>query len=126
MRVRKSPVVLDPTAGGGSVPFEAVRLGFEAISNDLNPVATLIERATIQYPLAYGMALVAEFNRLAAKLVERREAALKSIFSSRTGSLMRFLQILSGRGRYRCPLLRRPCASVAKLASSHLVGSACG
>jgi adenine-specific DNA methylase len=77
---RQSPVVLDPTAGGGSIPFEAVRLGFEAISNDLNPVAALIEKATIEYPLTHGMALVDEFNRLAAKFVERREAALKSYF----------------------------------------------
>jgi putative DNA methylase len=77
---RPSPIILDPAAGGGSIPFEAVRLGFEAISNDLNPVAALIEKATIQYPLAYGMALVAEFNRLAARFVERREAALKAYF----------------------------------------------
>jgi len=42
---RQSSVVLDPTAGGGSIPFEAVRLGFETISNDLNPVAALIEKS---------------------------------------------------------------------------------
>ena len=47
--------VLDPTAGGGSVPFEAVRLGLEAIANDLNPVAALIERATLEWPSKYGM-----------------------------------------------------------------------
>ena len=46
--------VLDPTAGGGSIPFEAVRLGLTAYANDLNPVATLIERATVEWPAVYG------------------------------------------------------------------------
>ena len=31
--------ILDPTAGGGSIPFEVARFGFTAIANDLNPVA---------------------------------------------------------------------------------------
>jgi adenine-specific DNA methylase len=77
---RPSPVILDPTAGGGSIPFEAVRLGFTSIANELNPVASLIEKATIQYPLQYGTALVDEFTRLATKFIERRESALKPFF----------------------------------------------
>ena len=47
--------VVDPTAGGGSVPFEAVRLGLETLANDLNPVAALIERATIEWPTIHGV-----------------------------------------------------------------------
>ena len=47
-------VLLDPTAGGGSVPFESVRLGLQTVANDLNPVATLIECATIEWPTRYG------------------------------------------------------------------------
>ena len=41
-------IVLDPTAGGGAIPFEAVRLGLASFGNDLNPVAALIERATVE------------------------------------------------------------------------------
>ena len=41
-------LVLDPTAGGGAIPLEAERLGFAAIVNDLNPVAVLILRATVE------------------------------------------------------------------------------
>lgn len=37
----RRPRVLGPTAGGGSIPFEATRLGIDAVSNDLNPVASL-------------------------------------------------------------------------------------
>ncbi len=77
---RASPVVLDPTAGGGSIPFETVRLGFEALANDLNPVAALIQKATIEYPLTFGLALVEEFRRLASEFVERREQLLAPYF----------------------------------------------
>ena len=42
--------VLDPTAGGGSIPFETERLGFTSIANDLNPVAALILKATVEWP----------------------------------------------------------------------------
>jgi len=50
-------MVLDPMAGGGSIPFEATRLGLTTFANDLNPVATLIEKATIEFPLRHGAAL---------------------------------------------------------------------
>ena len=43
--------VLDPTAGGGSIPFEAVRLGCETFANDLNPVAALLLKTTVELPL---------------------------------------------------------------------------
>ncbi|MBT5319004.1 MAG: DUF1156 domain-containing protein, partial [Chloroflexi bacterium] len=44
------PPVLDPFAGGGSIPLEAQRLGLEAHASDLNPVAVLINRALIELP----------------------------------------------------------------------------
>src|SRR5258708_6172223 len=47
-------VVLDPTAGGGSIPFEAIRLGLKTYANDLNPVAALIMRATVEFPSVLG------------------------------------------------------------------------
>ncbi len=42
-----APVVLDPTAGGGSIPFEAARSGVSTSANDLNPVAGLIMQALL-------------------------------------------------------------------------------
>lgn len=44
------PAILDPFAGGGSIPLEAQRLGLESIATDLNPVAVLINRALIEIP----------------------------------------------------------------------------
>ena len=45
-----SPPVLDPFAGGGSIPLEAQRLGLEAYASDLNPVAVLITKALVEIP----------------------------------------------------------------------------
>ena len=50
----KPPKVLDPFAGGGSIPLEALRLGCETYASDLNPVAVLIEKCTLEYPQKYG------------------------------------------------------------------------
>jgi putative DNA methylase len=47
---RYSPPVLDPFAGGGSIPLEAQRLGLEAHASDLNPVAVIINKALIEIP----------------------------------------------------------------------------
>jgi adenine-specific DNA methylase len=50
----EAPKVLDPFAGGGAIPLEALRLGCEAHALDLNPVAHLIELCTLVYPQKYG------------------------------------------------------------------------
>ncbi len=52
--------ILDSFAGGGSIPFESVRMGFSTIINELNPVASIIERATIEYPSTFGKELIEE------------------------------------------------------------------
>ncbi|HZZ29150.1 MAG TPA: DUF1156 domain-containing protein [Pirellulales bacterium] len=49
-----APKVLDPFAGGGAIPLEALRLGCEAHAIDLNPVAHLIELCTLVYSQKYG------------------------------------------------------------------------
>src|SRR5690625_4579807 len=53
--IRKSnngelPPILDPFAGGGSIPLEAQRLGLEAHASDLNPLAVLINKALVEIP----------------------------------------------------------------------------
>ena len=49
-----APKVLDPFAGGGSIPLEALRLGCQVHALDYNPVATLILKATLELPLRYS------------------------------------------------------------------------
>jgi len=51
----RAPKVLDPFSGGGSIPLEALRLGYETYASDYNPVAVLIEKATLVWPQRFGI-----------------------------------------------------------------------
>src|SRR5438105_5412848 len=46
----RAPRVLDPFAGGGAIPLEAMRLGCEVTAVDINPVAWFILKCTVEYP----------------------------------------------------------------------------
>ena len=74
------PSVLDPTAGGGSIPFEAARLGLPTLANDLNPVAALILKATLEFPMQQGAALRPAFDRLARDFRVRLQDRLAFAF----------------------------------------------
>jgi putative DNA methylase len=54
----RAPKVLDPFAGGGSIPLEALRLGCETYVLDYNPVAVLILKAVLEFPQRYGQKLL--------------------------------------------------------------------
>ncbi|MDL2275880.1 DUF1156 domain-containing protein, partial [Desulfosarcina sp. OttesenSCG-928-G10] len=71
------PALLDPFAGGGSIPLEAQRLGLEAHASDLNPVAVMINKAMIEIPPKFaGQAPVNPDARKKAKnyLVEQKDS----------------------------------------------------
>ena len=73
----RAPRVLDPFAGGGAIPLEAMRLGCEAVAADLNPVAWFILRCTLHYPrLLAGQAR--PLPRFALREREFVEAFLKA------------------------------------------------
>ena len=72
--------VLDPTAGGGSIPFETIRLGLASLANDLNPVAALIMKATVEWPLNCSHSVGERFNDLAAEWRERIEERLCELY----------------------------------------------
>lgn len=75
-----NPVVLDPTAGGGSIPFESTRLGMRVIANDLNPVAVLIERATVEWPSRFGLEVVRELSSLTTEFIRRAQPKFTGLF----------------------------------------------
>ena len=74
------PVVMDITAGGGSIPFEAGRLGLRSVANELNPVAALILRATCQWPQQYGYALLDAYNAVSALFRQRVRELLEGVY----------------------------------------------
>ena len=73
-------VVLDPAAGGGSIPFEALRLGYTVIANELNPVATAILYATLDYPARFGKSLIDQIRDFGDSLVGKMRADLIDLF----------------------------------------------
>lgn len=61
--------ILDPTSGGGSIPFEALRLGHTVVANELNPVATTILHATLDYPARFGSDLGSDIESWGNRLL---------------------------------------------------------
>ena len=57
------PLVVDPFAGGGSIPLEALRVGADAFASDLNPVAVLLNKVVLEYIPKYGQRLADEVRK---------------------------------------------------------------
>ena len=72
----EAPLVVDPFAGGGSIPLEALRLGCEAFASDLNPVACLLLKAMLENIPRRGPALADEVRAVGAEI---RDAAAKEL-----------------------------------------------
>jgi len=52
--LNRMPKVFDPFAGGGAIPLEAARLGCRSFGNDINPVAHIIQKGSVEFPQKYG------------------------------------------------------------------------
>ena len=76
----QDPVVLDVTAGGGSIPFEAGRLGLRSHANELNPVANIILHATCRWPQQHGNDLLKEYERVSKRFLKRVKKLMKGVY----------------------------------------------
>ena len=65
------PTIIDPMAGGGSIPLEAARLGLTSLANEYNPVACAVLEATVDYPFRFGASLTGKARKWAAVWRER-------------------------------------------------------
>jgi putative DNA methylase len=74
------PTSLDPTAGGGAIPFESLRLGCTTYANDINPVAVLVQKATYEWPAQYGRSLAEKVRLLGGELASRLRKQLSWAF----------------------------------------------
>ena len=77
--------MLDPFAGGGSIPFEALRYGFITIANDLNPVAAVILKATLDYPARFGPGLADDIRKWGDIWATRVKEKLAPYFPKQPG-----------------------------------------
>ncbi|WP_082230523.1 DUF1156 domain-containing protein [Haloprofundus marisrubri] len=75
------PSVLDPTAGGGVIPYESLRYGLPTHANELNPVPSLILKVMLEYAPAVGD-IESEVKRWAKKIDDRANPRIQEYFPS--------------------------------------------
>lgn len=75
-----TPLVVDPFAGGGSIPLEALRLSCDSFASDLNPVACLINKVLLEDIPRQGERLAEELRRVGAEIKAAAEAQLASFY----------------------------------------------
>lgn len=80
--------VIDPMAGGGSIPLEAARLGLKSLANEYNPVACSVLEATTDYPFRFGPAIAERARHWGREWLKRVEPRLSRFFPRRSDGLV--------------------------------------
>jgi len=76
----ETPLVVDPFAGGGSIPLEALRVGCDAFASDLNPVACLILKVMLEDIPRHGPKLAEELRRAGEEIRKQAEKELAEFY----------------------------------------------
>ena len=76
----ETPLIVDPFAGGGAIPLEALRLGCETFASDLNPVACLILKVMLDDIPRHGSGLADELRRVGAEIKGMAEKELAELY----------------------------------------------
>ncbi|MEQ8850944.1 MAG: DUF1156 domain-containing protein [Phycisphaerales bacterium] len=74
------PIVIDPFAGGGSIPLEALRVGADAFASDLNPIPVLLNKVVLEYIPKYGQRLADDVRRWGEWIKEQAEEELAQFY----------------------------------------------
>lgn len=74
------PLVVDPFAGGGSIPLEALRVGADAFASDLNPVPVLLNKVVLEYIPKYGQRLADEVRKWGQWIKQEAEKELAEFY----------------------------------------------
>jgi len=76
----ETPLVVDPFAGGGSIPLEAMRLGCDSFASDLNPVACLILKTILEDIPRYGPSLANDLHDVGLEIKTKVESELAAFY----------------------------------------------
>ncbi len=76
----EAPLVVDPFAGGGSIPLEALRLGCETLASDLNPVACLILKVMLEDIPRHGSGLAEELRKVGEEIKQQAQRELADLY----------------------------------------------
>lgn len=100
------PTILDPFAGGGSIPFESLRLGFTTFATDLNPVAAVILKATLEYPARFGVELSESLQKWGKRWSDLARLQLEPYFTAPEGEPKRTIYMWAR--SVACPSTGKP------------------
>lgn len=76
----ETPLVVDPFAGGGSIPLEALRIGCDAFASDLNPVACLILKVMLEDIPKSGPELIDKLKAAGNRIINQAKEELKEYY----------------------------------------------
>ena len=86
--------VLDMFSGGGSIPFEAVRLGLSVLSSELNPVASLLQISSIDFPRRFGSDFTNSIKQAGDDICSFLETKLGKFFpKNKTGQIFAYVWV---------------------------------
>ena len=74
------PLVVDPFAGGGAIPLEAVRIGADVFASDLNPIPVLLNRVVLDYIPTFGRRLGDEVRKWGDWIKQEAEKELAEFY----------------------------------------------
>lgn len=74
------PLVVDPFAGGGSIPLEALRVGADAFASDLNPIPVLLNKVILEYIPKHGQRLADEVRKWGTWIKQEAEKELTEFY----------------------------------------------
>jgi adenine-specific DNA methylase len=74
------PLVVDPFAGGGAIPLEALRVGADAFASDLNPIPVLLNKVVLEYIPKYGQRLADEVRKWGEWVKKEAEKELAQFY----------------------------------------------
>ena len=72
--------LLDPFGGAGNLIFESKRLGLDCSISDYNPVAYLLEKSILEYPVKYGTSLAKDFEQFATTIIQKVEKEIGKFY----------------------------------------------
>ena len=122
------PLVVDPFAGGGAIPLEALRVGADAFASDLNPIPVLLNKVVLEYIPRYGDRFAEELKRWGHTVRELVDAELRGFYppSADGGSPIAYLWARTARCEgpgcgTTVPLIRSPVLASRRSKSVSIV-----
>ncbi|MEM3423148.1 MAG: hypothetical protein QXE51_01115 [Nitrososphaeria archaeon] len=114
----KNEKILDPMAGGGTIPLESLILGVSTIACEYNPVAFLLLKATVEFPAKYGNRLYERVRDETLSLIAYAREKLKTFYSEEAEGYIILRQVFFDNQiiplASKVPLTSKECLSMEK------------